>query len=92
MSKVRHDPSTLRSDMKEERKSRRGVNGLRVKFELPSDVATAGGAAADPHPNFKYHGGPVVLDPQVFAIYLIMTLVLIVRPFGLLGRAQVRRV
>jgi len=70
MSKVRHDPSTLRSDMKEERKSRRGVNGLRVKFELPSDVATAGGAAADPHPNFKYHGGPVVLDPQVFAIYL----------------------
>ena len=29
---------------------------------------------------------------EVFAIYLIMTLVLIVRPFGLLGRAQVRRV
>ena len=29
---------------------------------------------------------------EVFAIYLIMTLVLIVRPFGLLGRAPVRRV
>src|SRR5262245_43040369 len=29
---------------------------------------------------------------EVFAIYLIMTLVLIVRPFGLLGRPHVRRV
>src|SRR5215470_2949737 len=29
---------------------------------------------------------------EVFAIYLIMTLVLIVRPYGLLGRAHVRRV
>jgi branched-chain amino acid transport system permease protein len=29
---------------------------------------------------------------EVFAIYLIMTLVLIVRPHGLLGREQLRRV
>jgi len=49
----------------------RGVGGERTKFKLPEDVATAGGgAAADPHPQFLYHGGPVVLDPRVFAMFV----------------------
>src|SRR5215470_9823860 len=50
--------------------SLRGVGGERTKFRLPEDVATAGGAAADPHPKFLYHGGPVVLDPRVFAMFV----------------------
>jgi hypothetical protein len=52
------------------RPSQRGVSGERAKAPFPSDVTTAGGAAANPHPGFRYHGGAVVLDPQVFAVYV----------------------
>jgi len=51
-------------------KARRGVAGERAKIRPPADVETAGHAGANPHPKFLYHGGAVVLDPQVFAIYL----------------------
>lgn len=50
------------------KKSNRGVKGERVK--LPSNVTAAGVASANPHARFLYHGGAVVLNPQVFAIYL----------------------
>jgi len=49
-------------------KSKRGVHGERAK--LPADVTRARRAGADAHPQFRYHNGPVVLDPQVYGIYL----------------------
>ena len=51
-------------------KANRGVKGGQVKFKPPVDATTAGVAGADPHPRFLYHGGAVVINPQVFAIYL----------------------
>jgi hypothetical protein len=51
-------------------KVHRGVTGKRVKFRPPADIEAAKPTGADPHPQFLYHGGAVVLDPQVFAIYL----------------------
>jgi hypothetical protein len=56
------------SDKHVVRPSRRGVGGERAK--APSEVSAAGAAGADPHPGFTYHGGAVVLDPQVFALYV----------------------
>src|SRR5262249_806524 len=51
-------------------KSKRGVHGDRVPFRPPPDATAASPTGADPHPGFSYHGGAVVLNPQVFAIYL----------------------
>ena len=54
------------------RRPQRGVSGegAKAKFNLVADVTVAGTAGADPHPRFLYHGGAVVLDPQVFAVYV----------------------
>ena len=51
-------------------RSQRGVGGERAKHPLPGDVTAAGPAGADPHPQYVYHGGAVVLDPRVFAVYV----------------------
>ena len=62
------------------------------------DRYTLRGAAAgeqnEPPSNGLSRAAAVHLLPQaeVFAIYLIMTLVLIVRPYGLLGHERLRKV
>lgn len=60
----------LTADMREGLTSRRGVTGERAPVTLPSDVTAAGAAGAQPHSSFLYHGGPVVLEPRVFAIFV----------------------
>jgi hypothetical protein len=55
-------------DIRDGCRSQRGVGGEHVK--LPGDVTAAGPAGATPHPRFVYHGGAVVLDPRVFALYV----------------------
>jgi hypothetical protein len=62
-------PADLSTNMREGSRSCRGVRGDRVAFAPPSDV-TAAGAGADPHPTFRYHGGPVAVNAQVFAVYV----------------------
>jgi len=61
-------PDHLTAPMGEGSTSCRGVTGERAT--LPDDITAAGPAGAQPHPHFLYHGGPVVLDPQVFALYV----------------------
>src|SRR5712692_9088465 len=63
-------PNSLSTTMREGSTSFRGVKGERVKVTLPSDVTAAGPAGAQPHAQFLYHGGAVVLDPRVFAVYV----------------------
>jgi len=60
----------LTGDMREGVTSHSGVTGERALAPLPSDVTAAGGAGAQPHSQFLYHGGPVALDPPVFAVFV----------------------
>src|SRR5438874_2551527 len=64
------EPKNLVAEKSARDHSKRGVPGKPVKLNLPSDVTTAGAAAADPHPTFRYHGGAVVNNPQVYALFL----------------------
>ena len=51
-------------------KAKRGVHGEQVGFKPPPDAKAAAPSGPDPHPGFTYHGGPVVRNPRVFAIFL----------------------
>lgn len=51
-------------------KAKRGVKGEQVNFKPPPDARAAAPNGPDPHPGFSYHGGPVVLNPRVFALFL----------------------
>jgi len=51
-------------------KAKRGVKGEQVGFKPPPDARGAAPSGPDPHLGFTYHGGPVVLNPRVFAIFL----------------------
>src|SRR5580692_6302999 len=70
MENTKSQSSPLVAAKREGRRSQRGVSGERCKLKLPADVAGAGPAGANPRPGFRYHGGAVVLDPQVFAVYV----------------------
>jgi hypothetical protein len=66
-----YQEGTLVAKMSTNYRSHRGVGAERAKKQPPSDVTTAADAAGtDPHPGFQYHGGPVVLDPRVFALFV----------------------
>jgi hypothetical protein len=70
MENTRPQSSPLVAEKHAGRPSQRGVSGERVKLKLPSDVTGAGPAGANPRPGFRYHGGAVVLDPQLFAVFV----------------------
>ncbi|HEV3250981.1 MAG TPA: hypothetical protein VGZ71_08515 [Puia sp.] len=47
-----------------------GVSPKKVKFRKKSPEGLAGAAPSSAHPNFTYHGGLVVVNPQVYTIFL----------------------
>jgi hypothetical protein len=48
----------------------KGVSPKKIKFGKKLSGDLAGAAAGSAHPNFTYHGGPVVVIPQVYTIFL----------------------
>lgn len=61
--------ATLTAPKPRSKQAFHGVKGERASFVLPSDVSTDDLSGAQPHPSFKYHGGPVVQNPRVFSVF-----------------------
>ncbi len=48
----------------------KGVPPKKIKFRKKLPTGLAGAAPVSAHPNFMYHGGPVVVNPQVYTVFL----------------------